>query len=115
MLFVVRPLFKPSDGAGFAVPALAMAAGGGAIAGALPAPAGGAAAGGAQAQIAYDPQTGQQLLAAPGGGGGELEGRLDIARIEGQVKASSVKQVAEFVEKHPDESVSILRSWLHEA
>ena len=39
---------------------------------------------------------------------------IDIARIEGQVKASSVKQVADFVEKHPDESVSILRSWLHE-
>jgi flagellar M-ring protein FliF len=28
---------------------------------------------------------------------------------------SSVKSVAEFVEKHPEESVSILRSWLHEA
>ncbi len=39
---------------------------------------------------------------------------IDIARIEGQVRASSVKKVAEFVEKHPDESVSILRSWLHE-
>jgi flagellar M-ring protein FliF len=25
-----------------------------------------------------------------------------------------VKKVAEFVEKHPEESVSILRSWLHE-
>ena len=40
--------------------------------------------------------------------------RLDIARIEGQVKASSVKKVADFVEKHPDESTSILRSWVHE-
>jgi flagellar M-ring protein FliF len=28
---------------------------------------------------------------------------------------SSVKKVADFVEKHPDESVSIIRSWLHEA
>lgn len=43
-----------------------------------------------------------------------LEGRIDMARIEGQVKASSVKRLAEFVEKHPDESVSILRTWLHE-
>ena len=42
------------------------------------------------------------------------ESRIDIARIEGQVKASSVKQVSEFVERHPEESVSILRSWLHE-
>lgn len=44
----------------------------------------------------------------------DMEQRIDIAKIEGQVKASSVKRVAEFVEKHPDESVSILRSWLHE-
>jgi flagellar M-ring protein FliF len=45
----------------------------------------------------------------------DMEQRLDIARIEGQVKAASVKRVSEFVEKHPDESVSILRSWLHES
>ncbi len=40
---------------------------------------------------------------------------IDIARIEGQVKASSVKKVSEFVDRHPEESVSILRSWLHES
>ena len=62
--------------------------------------------------IQIDPATGQALaLPAPG----ELDQRLDIAKIEGQVKASSVKKVAEFVEKHPEESVSILRSWLHES
>ncbi len=44
----------------------------------------------------------------------EMDQRLDIARIEGQVKASSVKKVAEFVENHPDESTAILRSWVHE-
>ena len=38
-----------------------------------------------------------------------------LRKIEGQVRASSVKSVSEFVEKHPDESVAILRSWLHEA
>jgi flagellar M-ring protein FliF len=52
-------------------------------------------------------------IAGPGGPS-EMEQRLDIARIEGQVKASSVKKVADFVEKHPDESTSILRSWVHE-
>jgi flagellar M-ring protein FliF len=41
--------------------------------------------------------------------------RIDIARIEGQVKASSVKRVSEFVDKHPEESVSIIRTWLHES
>lgn len=48
------------------------------------------------------------------GGPSEMDQRLDIARIEGQVKASSVKKVADFVEKHPEESTSILRSWVHE-
>ena len=48
---------------------------------------------------------------------------LELARVtvqqetfdpDGQVRASAVKKVSEFVERHPDESVSILRSWLHE-
>jgi len=47
-------------------------------------------------------------------GNPDLDQKIDIARIEGQVKASSVKRVAEFVERHPEESVSILRTWLHE-
>jgi flagellar M-ring protein FliF len=55
-----------------------------------------------------------QTLALPNPGGGELDHKIDIARIEGQVKASSVKRVSEFVESHPEESVSIIRSWLHE-
>ena len=44
-----------------------------------------------------------------------MDQRLDIARIEGQVKASSVKRVAEFVDRHPEESVALLRTWLHES
>ena len=63
-----------------------------------------------QMQLAVDPSTGQPLALS----GPENEQRLNIARIEGQVKASSVKQVSEFVDKHPEESISILRSWLHE-
>ena len=67
---------------------------------------------GQQMHIQVDPATGQ-ALALPNPGN-ELESRIDIARIEGQVKASSVKRVSEFVESHPEESVSLLRSWLHE-
>jgi flagellar M-ring protein FliF len=52
----------------------------------------------------------QRAAAMPQG-----ESRIDIAKIEGQVKVSSVKQVSEFVESHPEESVSILRAWLHES
>jgi flagellar M-ring protein FliF len=61
--------------------------------------------------ISVDAVTGQPL-ALPGP---DIEHKIDIARIEGQVKASSIKRVAEFVEKHPEESVSILRGWLHES
>ena len=43
----------------------------------------------------------------------EIDQRM--AQIEGQVKVNSVKRVADFVEKHPDESVAILRNWLHES
>jgi flagellar M-ring protein FliF len=45
----------------------------------------------------------------------DMDQRLDIARIEGQVKASSIKKVADFVEKHPEESTNILRSWVQES
>jgi flagellar M-ring protein FliF len=75
-----------------------------------------AAADGQPLQLGVDPATGQLALPGPISmpGAGELDHKIDIARIEGQVKASSVKRVAEFVERHPEESVAILRSWLHE-
>jgi len=44
----------------------------------------------------------------------EVEQRIDIARIEGQVKASSIKKVADFVDSHPEESTAILRTWMNE-
>jgi flagellar M-ring protein FliF len=56
-------------------------------------------------------QSGEPMALA----GPDMDQRIDIAKIEGQVKASSIKRVSEFVEKHPDESVAILRSWLHES
>jgi flagellar M-ring protein FliF len=62
-----------------------------------------------QTVVGIDPDS----LALPGPDA--LEQKIDIARIEGQVKASSVKRVADFVETHPEQSVSILRSWLHES
>ena len=99
VLFVARPLFKAMNTSG-GIPMPMM--GGGAL----------ASAGGGQAAIGGP---------AGSSGGGHLqmaqqqEGSIDIARIEGQVKASAVKQVSDFVDRHPDESVSILRSWLHDA
>jgi flagellar M-ring protein FliF len=59
-------------------------------------------------------QSGEPIAIA-GPGGADIDQRIDIAKIEGQVKASSIKRVSEFVDKHPDESVAILRTWLHES
>jgi flagellar M-ring protein FliF len=94
IFLVVRPMLKSIRGGG-QEPGLALAAP--------------SQASGATPQVTFVGGEPVPQLAAPD------DGRIDIARIEGQVKASSVKKVAEFVEKHPDESVSILRSWLHEA
>lgn len=45
----------------------------------------------------------------------ELEPSIDIAQIQGRVRASSVKKVAEVVDQHPDESIQIIRGWLNNA
>ncbi|MGX6648507.1 flagellar basal-body MS-ring/collar protein FliF [Maricaulaceae bacterium MS644] len=42
------------------------------------------------------------------------EERINVAQIDGQVKKSSVRKVAALVEQHPDETMAILRSWMHE-
>jgi len=66
---------------------------------------------GQQVQIAADGTMSQLALPGPADDGGA---RIDMARVDGQVRVSAIKKVSEFVERHPDESVSILRSWLHE-
>lgn len=43
-----------------------------------------------------------------------LDAGIDVARISGQVKASSIKKISEVVASHPDESIAIIRSWLAE-
>jgi flagellar M-ring protein FliF len=68
---------------------------------------------GTQQQVVVD-QSGEPIAIA-GPAPSDIDQRIDIAKIEGQVKASSIKRVSEFVEKHPDESVAILRNWLHES
>jgi flagellar M-ring protein FliF len=40
---------------------------------------------------------------------------IDIAQVQGQVHAQSVQRVGELVEKNPNETVSIIRTWLHES
>ena len=37
---------------------------------------------------------------------------IDMTKVEGQVKASSIKKVEDIVESYPAETVSVLRSWM---
>ncbi|MGF1608436.1 MAG: flagellar basal-body MS-ring/collar protein FliF [Kiloniellales bacterium] len=47
-------------------------------------------------------------------GGKELEQMIDLNQVEGRVRASTIRKIGEIVEKHPQETVSILRGWLHQ-
>lgn len=44
-----------------------------------------------------------------------LENLIDLAQVDGKVKASSLKRVAEVVKAHSDESAGILKSWIRQA
>jgi flagellar M-ring protein FliF len=72
------------------------------IAGQLPAPAEGA----------------QTAAAIASGGIAALpppkESMIDLQRIEGQVRESSIKKVGEVVASHPEEAMALIRTWLHE-
>ena len=39
--------------------------------------------------------------------------KIDVAQVEGRVQESAVSKVSEIVRGHPDETVSIIRSWLY--
>jgi flagellar M-ring protein FliF len=61
----------------------------------------------------------QRALPAPGGlspaGAAALladESMIEMANIEGQLRASNIRKLAEMVEKHPDESLNIMRGWM---
>jgi flagellar M-ring protein FliF len=40
---------------------------------------------------------------------------IDIAQVQGQVHAQTVQKVGELADKNPNETVSIIRHWLHDA
>ena len=43
----------------------------------------------------------------------QLEELIDIAKVEGRVKASSIRKISEIIDQHPEEAVNIIRSWLY--
>jgi flagellar M-ring protein FliF len=100
VLLVVRPfLNRLAVGA----PALAPAGvpllpdGTPAVAGALPAP----------------PGTALEAVAATEGDP-EDDILIDISKVEGRVKKSSIKKIGEIVDKHPEETIAILRQWMYQ-
>ena len=98
-LFVARPLINRMFSAQVAANGGTVAlAGASPVAGALPAPA---------AQGEHPAADGMAALPAPGGG-------IDISRIDGQVRESSIKKVGEVVSAHPEEALAIIRTWLHQ-
>jgi flagellar M-ring protein FliF len=77
-------------------------------------------------QVQLTTQGAAQGLAAAGGTGesgeaaqpAEAEARrenmIDINKIEGQVRESSIKKVGEVVDSHPEEALAIIRTWIHQ-
>jgi flagellar M-ring protein FliF len=101
-LFVAKPLINRM----FA--AQAVAAGGttrlanaSPVAGALPAPAG------TDTAVAHTQDGTPVALPAP-------KSSIDVSRIDGQVRESSIKKVGEVVSAHPEEALAIIRTWLHQ-
>ena len=40
--------------------------------------------------------------------------RIDRNQMEGRDRGSSARKVGEIIQKHPEEAVSIIRSWLYQ-
>jgi flagellar M-ring protein FliF len=37
---------------------------------------------------------------------------VTLAKVEGQMRASSIAKLIQLVEKHPDETLTVIRRWL---
>ena len=112
IFLVARPLAKGAAATG--PPMAIAAAGGGGGGGAIEREGG---------QAAIADHSGQQMSQQTSSGGSGaasmpsafVDNGIDIAKIDGQVKASSIKKVSGVVNSHPDESLSIIRSWMSES
>ena len=64
-----------------------------------------------------DQSVGAPALTGPAGTGTQEEEKdemIDVAQIDGRVRASTIKKIGEIVEHHPEETVSIIREWLYQ-
>jgi flagellar M-ring protein FliF len=58
---------------------------------------------------------GAAAIAGPGGVPAGLladDAMVDVANIEGQMRASSLRRLNDLVTKHPDETLAIMRGWI---
>jgi flagellar M-ring protein FliF len=72
-------------------------------------------AGGAQAVVGPDgvpALVGADGVPALPGAEGSEEAMVTLAKIEGQMRASSIAKLIQLVEKHPDEALNVIRRWL---
>jgi flagellar M-ring protein FliF len=98
LLLVARPMlaqFLPAGRVRSSGAAGALQLPAGAAVAALPAPDGAANPAGAPAESNTD-------------------ALIDMARIQGKVRASAVKKVGEIIDMHPDEAVAIIRNWMYQ-
>ena len=114
LLFVVRPMVMRLTGTGAA---LSGGAGADGIVAAGTGPALGSdlrypGLNAPRAGVGQATGTSLALLPSPGVGTGSDESMISIANIDGRLRASSIRQIVDLVSKHPEESLSILRSWL---
>lgn len=58
--------------------------------------------------------TGNNTLDPYANGEEEEDLMIDIQNVDGRVRASSLKKIGEIIDKHPEEAVTILRSWMYE-
>lgn len=103
LLLVLRPM----------VARLTALAPGGAGALALERLGGEGAAAGSGAIPAIGGPAGMAALPAPGGDARtEDENMVNLSNIEGQMRASSLRRLSDIVNKHPDETLTIMRGWM---
>ena len=111
MLMVVRPLVRrvlaPDERAKPALPRGGLIAGGADGSGGGSSLPGNASAGRPAAISSGDPVASLESSQA--------SKMIDLAQVKGQVHAQSVQRVGEMADKNPQETVSIIRQWLHES
>jgi flagellar M-ring protein FliF len=73
---------------------------------------GGGGSGGGNGSASAVPDLGTLSIAGAAPRLIEDESMVDIAQIEGQMRASSLRRITQIVEKHPDETLSIVRGWM---